>query len=56
MFILGLERLGKHTYFTFVVRRRSEPFAHIPQHLGVQLGVFSGSGASTAKDTPNGIN
>jgi hypothetical protein len=38
----------------FVVRRRSGPFAHIPPHLGVQLGVFSGSGGSTAKDTPNG--
>ena len=30
MFILGLERPGKHAYFTFVVRCRSGPFAYIP--------------------------
>jgi len=35
MFILGLERLGKHDYFTFVVRYRSGPFAYIPPQMGV---------------------
>jgi hypothetical protein len=53
---LALKGPENITILLFVVRRRSGPFAYIPPNLGVQLGVFSGSGGSTAKDTPNGIN